>query len=101
MISDENSRQYLSEVWRKVKIQEYDRYQLEKAKANKKLLRSIEIKLSCLIFGSLALMSLILYFVLGLSMRWLIACVSAFLFGVQIYEYLSFVEAKRRIYLEN
>ncbi len=101
MHSEKNSRQYLDEIWTKVRVQEYDRYQLEKAEKNKRLLRKIEIKMSCLVFGSLALMSLILYFIFGISMQLLIICASAFLLGTQVYEYLSFMEAKRRIYLEN
>ncbi|MBU5436449.1 hypothetical protein KQI42_00430 [Tissierella sp. MSJ-40] len=97
----EDNRQYLNEVWRKVRIQEYDRYQLEKIKQNKRILRKIEIRLFCLIFGSLAFISLILYFILGLSMEWLSICVPAFLLGAQVYEYWSIKETKRRIYCEN
>ncbi len=100
MHSEENN-QYISEIWSKVRIQEYDRYQLEKAEENKKLLRNIEIRMSCLVFGSLSLISLLLYFILGVSMVWLIICIPAFLTAAQIYEYVRFVIVKRRIYLEN
>ncbi|MBU5313766.1 hypothetical protein KQI38_17210 [Tissierella carlieri] len=101
MRPDENNREYLNEVWRRVRVQEYDRYQLDKIKENKKFLRMIEIKLSLSIFGGLSFLSLILYFILGVSMEWLIICISAFLIGAEIYDYLSFSEAKRRIYYEN
>ncbi|MDU5080186.1 hypothetical protein CIW83_04665 [Tissierella sp. P1] len=101
MRSEENNRKYLNEVWRRVRVQEYDRYQLDKIKENKKFLRMIEIKLSLSIFGGLSFLSLILYFILGVSMEWLIICISAFLIGAEIYDYLSFNEAKRRIYYEN
>ncbi|SCG82039.1 hypothetical protein DW1_0419 [Proteiniborus sp. DW1] len=101
MESGENTRQYLDEIWKKVRVQEYDRYQLEKAEENKKILRKMEIKLSCLVFGCLGFMSLILYFILGFSMEWLVMCIPAFLIGVQFFEYLSFILAKRRIYFEN
>jgi hypothetical protein len=97
----EDNRQYLNEVWRKVRIQEYDRYQLEKIKENKKILRKIEMKLSCIIFGSLTFISLILYFILGLSMELVSVCIPAFLLGAQVYEYLSVREIKRRICCEN
>lgn len=100
MNSDEYS-QYVSEIWRRVKILEYDKYQLEKAKENKKLLRNIEIKMSCIVFGSLSFMSLVLYFILGISMVWLMICIPAFLSAAQIYEYIRFKVVKRRIYLEN
>lgn len=100
MHSNENS-QYLSEIWSKVRIQEYDRHQLEKAEENKKLLRNIEIRMSCFVFGSLSIMSILLYFILGVSMVWLIICIPAFLSAAQLYEYVRFKVIKRRIYLEN
>ena len=100
MHSDENS-QYVSEVWSKVRILEYDRYQLEKAKENKRLLKSIEIKISCFLFGSLSFMSILLYYIFGVSMEWLIICIPAFLSAAQIYEYVRFIIVKRRIYLEH
>ena len=78
MRSEENNRDYLNEVWRRVRVQEYDKYQLEKITENKKFLRRIEIKLSLLIFGGLSFISVILYFILGVSMEWLIICISAF-----------------------
>ncbi|WP_353093163.1 hypothetical protein [Tissierella praeacuta] len=97
----EDERRYLNEIWKKVRTHEYDRYQLEKTKENKKLLRRIEIKLSLLIFGSLAFISLMLYFILGISMEMLMICIPAFLLGAQVYEYLTFYETKRRIFCEN
>ena len=101
MRPEENNRDYLNEVWRRVRVQEYDKYQLEKITENKKFVRRMEIKLSLLIFGSLSVISIILYFILGISMEWLIICISAFLIGAETYDYLSFNEAKRRIYYEN
>jgi hypothetical protein len=97
----ENNREYLNEVWKRVRVHDYDRFQLEKIKENKKLSRQIEIKLSCLVFGSLSFISLILYFILGISIELLIICIPIFLIGAQIYEYLSFNETKRRIHCEN
>lgn len=101
MHSEESNHQFVNEIWRRVRIQEYERYQLEKAEANRRLLRRMEIQMSCLLFGSFSLISLILYLILGFGMTWLIICAPTFLLGVQVYEYLTFEMVKRRIYLEN
>lgn len=98
---DRNNRQYLNEVWKRVRLQEYERNQIKKVEERNKTLRKMELKLFCKVFGSLSLMSFIFYLILGLNSVGFAICVSAYLIGAQIYDYLNFNEAKRRSHSEN
>jgi hypothetical protein len=100
MDEKEDNRKYLNEVWRRVNVLEYDKAQIEKVRENKRALRKIQLRWILSIFGLPIILSLIIFFKVGIKIGSLAILTLAFLIASQVYEYFLFKEVKRRIYYE-
>ncbi|MEW8973032.1 MAG: hypothetical protein AB2375_02465 [Tissierellaceae bacterium] len=101
MKENQENRKYLDEVWRRIRILEYDDAQIKRVRENKRLVRKIQLRWTLWIFGIPTAIALALFFKCGIEVISLGISTLVFLIASQVYEYLSFIEVRRKIYYEH